>query len=204
MSDVWAEAKTVLQNQMPPSQFVALYKETTASLSDDILTIFTNSKFNLEWLDFRHRSLIERAVNAEAGRRLTVMFQVQSEGQKPTKAKDKPKDKDKKAVDEDNTLEIYGYTPVFDVVATRLGTMTALVFGVVWRHCQMKLGVCTAGVPRLADLTGIAEKTVRRHLTVLCEADYLEDMTPGIRNKAHIYRDTGKIRFRVSVEAIVE
>lgn len=205
MCELWTEAKTVLQNQMPPSQFVALYKETTASLSGDTLTVFANSKFNLEWLDFRHRPLIERAVNNEAGRRLTVIFQVQGQEQiKIEKAKAKAKDEKGKEEEKDNTLEIYGYTPIFDVVATRLGTMTALVFGVVWRHCQMRLGVCTAGVPRLADLTGIAEKTVRRHLAVLCEADYLEDMTPGIRNKAHIYRDTGKIRFRVSVEAIVE
>lgn len=203
MCELWTGAKKVLQNQMPPSQFVALYKETAATLDGDTLTIFTNSKFNLEWLDFRHRPLIERAVNAEAGRLLTVAFQVQGEGQKPVKVKEKPKGEGKKTV-EDNTLEIYGYTPIFDVVATRLGTMTALVFGVVWRHCQMRLGVCTAGVPRLADLTGIAEKTVRRHLAVLVENGYLEDMTPGIRNKAHIYKDTGKIRFRVSVEAIVE
>ncbi len=202
MCELWTEAKAVLRHQMTPTQFIALYKETTAGLQGDTLTIFARSKFDLEWLDFRHRPSIERAINDVAKRKIKVIFQVEGEKQRSEKAKAKDDEGEKEG--EDNTLEIYGYTPVFDVVATRLGTMTALVFGVVWRHCQMRLGICTAGVPRLAGLTGVNERTVRRHLAELCESGYLEIMNPDAKGIPHIYKDTGKVRFRVSVEAIID
>lgn len=207
MCELWDDAKSILKNQMSRSQFVGLFEQTTSELDIevDILTVFTNSSFDVDWLENRLRPLIERAVSVAAKREMTIVFRVKGQGMTESSKPRKEPEKDSEGKEnEDGAIEIYGYTPIFDVVATRLGTMTALVFGVVWRHCQMKLKVCTASVARLADLTGIAEKTIRRHLAVLVEAGYLEDTTPGIRNKAHIYRDTGKIRFRVSVEAIVD
>lgn len=198
MSDVWAQAKAILEHQMARSQFVGLIRDTDAVLQGDILTVFANSEFDIDWLN-RLKPVFEQAIKKVVKRDVKVDIQVK--GQEQIKSE---KDKDNKEGKEDNTLEIYGYTPIFDVVANRLGTMPALVFGVVWRHCQMSRGVCTASVARLAGLTGVSEKTIRRYLTDLCQNGYLIDKTPDIRNKPHIYEDAGKVRFRVSVQAIVD
>lgn len=67
----------------------------------------------------------------------------------------------------------------------------ALVYGLVWRHCQMYKGVCTASHSTLAKHAGTTRQTIKRHLKTLIEAGYIEDLTPGTRGKPHVYCDTG-------------
>jgi len=81
--------------------------------------------------------------------------------------------------------------------------MTAVVYGVVWRYCQMRSGVCYASVETLTEHLGISQKSVRRHLKRLCGAKYLEDLTPGVRNKPHTYKDTAKVEMRGSIKVVV-
>ncbi len=87
-----------------------------------------------------------------------------------------------------------GFTMTFDVLADRYDALTALVFGVVWRHCQMRKHVCTASVERMAKLIGVSENTVRRRLKVLVDDGFIIDDTPGLRHRPHVYRDSGKLR----------
>ena len=68
----------------------------------------------------------------------------------------------------------------------------ALVYGLVWRYCQMSAGVCRASHDTLAKHVGVSRHTIMRHLESLTNAGYLEDLTPDAKGKAHIYRDTGK------------
>lgn len=96
-----------------------------------------------------------------------------------------------------------GFTPAPDVLIKSYGYVTALVWGKVWRYCQMADGVCRASIDRLAEELGMSDNTIMRHVGVLEEGGYLYDSTPERRNKPHIYSDTGKIRIRVSVEAQV-
>ena len=86
--------------------------------------------------------------------------------------------------------EQFTYTKLYDLVAAQVGTVNAIVYGVVHRHCQMRDGVCRASMRRLAALVNLDPATVLRHLHELVEAGYLEDLTPDRRNKPHIYRDT--------------
>ena len=94
-------------------------------------------------------------------------------------------------------FELGGFSPIIDDVARDVGFMTAAVYGVVWRHCRMKVdgvesGVCWASRRTLANLIQVSEKTVERHLTRLVEAGYLADLDPGKRNAPHRYKCTGK------------
>jgi len=75
------------------------------------------------------------------------------------------------------------------------------VFGRVWYHCQGSLGVCVASRASMTERVRLSVRSFNRWLKRLCEAGYLEDLTPGLRNRPHTYRDTGKARLVVKVEA---
>ena len=96
-----------------------------------------------------------------------------------------------------------GFTPAPDVLIKQYGYVTALIWGKVWRYCQMSDGVCRAAIDKLAEELGMSDNTIMRHLSPLCDNGYLYDSTPERRNKPHIYSDTGKIRIKISVEARV-
>ena len=95
---------------------------------------------------------------------------------------------------------ISGVTPAPDVLVNQYGYVTALVWGRVWRHCQMYDGVCRAAIDTIATSLGMSGRTIIRHLDDLCRDGYLFYMTPDLRNKPHLYADTGKIKVRVSFE----
>jgi len=93
--------------------------------------------------------------------------------------------------------EVKGFTPVIDVLADELGLMPAVAYGVVWRYCQMKDGVCKASMEKIARRIGVDRTTAHRHIKALCEAGYLKDLTPGLRNCPHTYEDTGRAKIRL-------
>jgi len=99
----------------------------------------------------------------------------------------------------ETTLE--GFTPLLDNIVDEFGVVTAAVFGVVWRYCQMEDKICRASIAKIADRVKISERTVIRHLQTLCENGYLQDLTPDVRNKPHFYADTGKARLTGKIKA---
>jgi DNA-binding Lrp family transcriptional regulator len=96
---------------------------------------------------------------------------------------------------------VSGFTPAPDVLITKYGFVTALVWGKMWRYCQMRDGVCRSKLETIANQLGMSERTIIRHIEPLVDGGYMLDMTPELRNKPHIYADTGKIRIGISVEA---
>ncbi len=97
--------------------------------------------------------------------------------------------------------KVSGFTPVIDAILDQHGAITALVFGKVWRYCQMSDGVCTASQKRIADELGIARKTVNESIDALVTNGYLRDLTPGLLGSTHKYQDTGKASFKSSITA---
>jgi hypothetical protein len=77
--------------------------------------------------------------------------------------------------------------------------MRAAVFGRVWRFCQMKDGVCRASLETISEGLKIDRATAYRHIAELCKDGYLKDLTPDLRNRPHVYADTGKAGIRLSV-----
>ena len=103
----------------------------------------------------------------------------------------------------DFLTEVKGFTPVIEVMVQEVGLVQAAVYGVVWRYCQRRDGVCTASHGTIAEALGLARGTVQRHIGELCEAGYLRDTTPDRKNRPHIYADTGRAQIIGLVSAKV-
>jgi len=95
--------------------------------------------------------------------------------------------------------QVDGFTPVIDSIANELGIISAVVFGRMWRFCQMSDGVCKASLEKIAGKTGLSRASIMRHAKKLCEAGYLKDETPDLRNAPHIYADTGKAGIQLNL-----
>jgi hypothetical protein len=97
--------------------------------------------------------------------------------------------------------EIGRFTPVFDSVAAheRLGYIGALVFGRVWRYCQMELGKCTASQGTIAKELHLSDRTVRIYLGALVKEGYLAAV--AIPGRVTEYFDTGKVRLLITAVA---
>lgn len=100
--------------------------------------------------------------------------------------------------------EVGGFTPVIDAVVEDVGLMTAVVFGRIWRHCQMEDGVCKASLETISSGIGVDKATVMRHAEKLCQRGYLKDLTPDLRNRPHIYADTGKAGLKISIAGVAQ
>ena len=74
--------------------------------------------------------------------------------------------------------------------------MRAVVYGVVWRYCQMENRACTASLEKMAKRASISRSTAKRHIKELCKAGYLKDLTPDLRNHPHTYADAGKVKIK--------
>jgi len=71
--------------------------------------------------------------------------------------------------------------------------MTAAVWGKMWRYCQGKDGVCRAKLERIAKELNISRMTVIRHIETLVADGFMKDTTPDLKNRPHVYADTGKV-----------
>ena len=97
-----------------------------------------------------------------------------------------------------------GFTPLIDKLVWGHGLMTAAVFGKIWRYCQMKNGVCQASIETMASELDIDRATFMRHIKILEKFGYILDHTPKLRNRPHIYSDTGKAGISISITGVAE
>jgi len=97
--------------------------------------------------------------------------------------------------------EVKGFTPVIDVIVKDVGLIEAVVYGVVWRYCRMADGVCSASMDKIGRRAGVSGRTALRHIKALCDKGYLIDTTPGVRNRPHVYKDSGKVKIKGLLEA---
>jgi DNA-binding Lrp family transcriptional regulator len=98
--------------------------------------------------------------------------------------------------------EISGFTPIFDAVVSHYKDETrAAVHGAMWRFCQMQDGVCRASLSTIAEILGISSATVMRHAEVLCKDGYFTDLTPDLKNRPHVYADTGRVVMKSKINA---
>lgn len=98
---------------------------------------------------------------------------------------------------------IYGsvskFTPCPDVLIEKYGHTASIIWGKIWRYCQMTDGVCNASILRLARELNITDDTVAKHIKSLEEGGYILDLTPTLRHAPHTYTDTGKLVLRVNI-----
>jgi DnaD/phage-associated family protein len=91
------------------------------------------------------------------------------------------------------------FTPCPDVLVEKYSHTTALVWGKVWRYCQMKDEKCRAAIKRLADELNLSDDTIGKHIKILETGGYIEDLTPDLKNKPHEYVDTGKLKLKINL-----
>lgn len=92
-----------------------------------------------------------------------------------------------------------GFTPCPDLLVQKYSHTTAMIWGKIWRFCQMPEEVCRAAIQRIADELNLSTNTIAKHISLLESGGYIQDTTPDLRNKPHIYVDTGKMRLKISL-----
>jgi hypothetical protein len=97
--------------------------------------------------------------------------------------------------------QVEGFTPVIDNVVESVGLSSAIVFGRIWRYCQMIDGVCKASQETIADDLGLSRATINKHIEVLVMNGYLQDITPNLVGHPHKYKDTGKAGLSINITA---
>lgn len=100
--------------------------------------------------------------------------------------------------------EVDGFTPVIDTVVEETSLMSAVVFGRIWRFCQMEDGVCKASLEKISEGIGIDRTTVMRHAKILVEAGFLKDLTSDLKYHPHTYADTGKAGLYMGVSSVAQ
>lgn len=82
------------------------------------------------------------------------------------------------------------WTPVYDTIIQEHGMAAGVVYGRMERYAKMQDGVCKASIETIAENLGIDRKTVIRAQKKLVDAGLIIDVTPGLRNRPHIYNIT--------------
>lgn len=85
-----------------------------------------------------------------------------------------------------------GFTMVFENVVKDCGYRAALVFGAIYRRCQMSEGVCYASHSTLAESIGVDRKFIVAYVKPLLENGYLEAINHPYGGTI-TYKDTGKV-----------
>lgn len=80
-----------------------------------------------------------------------------------------------------------GWTPAPDVLAQKYGFESAYLWGKLRRLCQLGNGQYTISPEALGKRFGMSRRTVIDRLKLMIQDGYVEDLTPGVRNKAHTY-----------------
>jgi DnaD/phage-associated family protein len=91
------------------------------------------------------------------------------------------------------------FTPCPDVLVEKYSHTTAIVWGKVWRYCQMKDEKCRAAIKRLANELNLSDDTIAKHIALLEKGGYIKDLTPDVRHKPHEYVDTGKLKLKINL-----
>jgi DnaD/phage-associated family protein len=97
-------------------------------------------------------------------------------------------------------VTVSGITPCPDVLVAAYSHTTAVIWGKIWRYSNMSRGVCDASVLRIAEELNLTPNTIAKHIKLLEADGYVSDTTPDVRNKPHVYVDTGKLRVKIALE----
>lgn len=95
-------------------------------------------------------------------------------------------------------MRISNFTMLPDIIVQEQSIYHAMVYGIVWRYCQMDANACFAPVERIAREAGCSYRKALDCLKDLCNLGYIEDKTPARRNRPHFYIVTGEIQFAES------
>jgi len=91
-----------------------------------------------------------------------------------------------------------GFTPCIDAIVKEYGLVTAAVFGVIWRYCQMEDDTCWASHETIGEKIGLTRQAIGEHAAKLVKSGYLEIIESDPGSTIH-YRDTGKANVSINI-----
>lgn len=113
-----------------------------------------------------------------------------------------------------------GYTPIFDCVkhykganGKKLGHVTALIFGIIWRFCQFQdkesdvvrnTGICWASHDTIAEIATTSSKTVQRHVGKLIKIGFIKKMGAHESYRTPIYAVTARVTVKNMVASVLD
>ena len=85
-----------------------------------------------------------------------------------------------------------GFTFVPDEIINEIDLLTAVVYGKIWRYCQLKDGVCKASLSTMSSELRLDKRTIRARIRKLISSGYIRDLTPDLVHRPHVYVLTDK------------
>lgn len=98
--------------------------------------------------------------------------------------------------------DVDGWTPAIDHITREYGVTVSVVFGRMWRYTNGENQACTASIDTIAAELGLNRDTVIEAIKKLVASGYLKDLTTGLRNRPHVYVDTGKAGLTMRIGVI--
>lgn len=90
------------------------------------------------------------------------------------------------------TTSLHECTIIPDCIKKVVGPSAALMWGEMYRYSQYRDKKCRAAVETLASDCGMSYRSALNQIAILIRAGYIEDLTPGLKNKPHEYVFTDK------------
>ncbi|GAB6558077.1 hypothetical protein bcgnr5378_06820 [Bacillus cereus] len=73
---IWDQVKERIRVEMPNRSYVAFVEETTASLDNAVLTIYSKSDFHSEWIRIQYQNLILNSIELVTGEKVELRFKM--------------------------------------------------------------------------------------------------------------------------------
>lgn len=80
--DIWKKVLEKISSQISKPSFNTWFKNTSAELEDDVLTIYSSNAFTIDWLETNYSTLITDAIKEVAGEDYSIRFEVTEENEK--------------------------------------------------------------------------------------------------------------------------
>ncbi|GGP08191.1 DnaA N-terminal domain-containing protein [Oceanobacillus neutriphilus] len=82
--DIWQKVLEKINSQISKPSFNTWFKNTSAELEDDALTIYSSSAFTIDWLETNYSTLIIDTIKDVTGEDYSIHFEVTEENEKLT------------------------------------------------------------------------------------------------------------------------
>lgn len=178
--NIWVQTQKDLGHQMAQATYNNLIKDARlVGAEDGTYTVEVQSDKAKDWLEHRLNGVVERALSGVVGKPVRAVFVVEAERMPERKGPTR--------------VKLEGFTPVVDSLAREVGLISAAIYGVIWRYCQMNSRTCYASQATIANRLGLARATVNRRVKSLEIEGYIRCLNRKEKGDSKVYITTNKL-----------
>lgn len=178
--NIWVQTQKDLGQQMAQATYNNLIKDARLVGSEDgTYTVEVQSDKAKDWLEHRLNGVVERALSGVVGKPVRAVFVVEAEMMPESKGPTR--------------VKLEGFTPAVDSLAREVGLISAAIYGVIWRYCQMNSRTCYASQATIANRLGLARATVNRRVKSLEIEGYIRCLNRKEKGDSKVYITTNKL-----------